>query len=158
MPDPIAPLNDTISQVCFVTDDLDALIARMRALFGRDPVFVGGSPKGGTSAAVLEGRNVATSYRQCLFRFANIDIEFIEPGPEPSTWRETLDRTGPGFHHIAIGTRAIGRDLETLGAHGMPVIQTGDYESRDGRYAYVDGIEALGGILELLESDKDRER
>ena len=151
------PGQDVVMQVCFVTDDLDATIARFSEVFDKAPVFIGGSPQGGTSDAVLRGKDVRVSYRQTLFRFDNIDVEFIEPGPEPSTWRETLDAKGPGFHHIAIGTRNMTRTTAWLGDRGLPMIQTGDYESRDGRYAYLDGAAVFGGVLELLESFKDRE-
>lgn len=148
--------DDRVMQVCFVTPDLEAAIDWFGNLVGKAPVFVGGTPEGGTSRAVFRGQEVQTRYRQCLFRFGNIDIEFIEPGPEPNTWREVLDRNGPGFHHIAFGTRNMTERSAYLEGRDVPVVQTGDYESRDGRYAYFEAPQ-IGAILELLEPAKDRE-
>jgi len=38
-----------------------------------------------------------------------------------------------------------------LDSKGMPLVQKGEYTG--GRYAYIDGADKLGLILELLEND-----
>jgi hypothetical protein len=53
-----------------------------------------------------------------MFKFGNIDVEFLEPGPEKSAWRDLLEEKGPGCHHIAFRTRNLtgrGAYLESKG-------------------------------------------
>ena len=44
-----------------------------------------------------------------MFKFGNIDVEFLQPGPEKSAWRDLLEDKGPGCHHIAFRTRNLTR-------------------------------------------------
>jgi methylmalonyl-CoA/ethylmalonyl-CoA epimerase len=41
--------------------------------------------------------------------------------------------------------------LDYLADKGISLIQRGDY--RGGRYSYVDGVQMLGTVIELLEND-----
>ena len=41
--------------------------------------------------------------------------------------------------------------LDNLAENGVSLVQRGEYKG--GRYAYVDGLETLGTVLELLEND-----
>jgi 4-hydroxyphenylpyruvate dioxygenase-like putative hemolysin len=80
-----------------------------------------------------------------------VDVELIEPIDEPSTWRDHLDQHGDSLHHLAFRIQGMPQTLAYLHSKGVPLIQRGEYTG--GRYAYVDGREELGVILELLEND-----
>ena len=80
-----------------------------------------------------------------------LDIELIQPDGEPSTWREDLDRMGEGFHHIAFQVKGMQEKNALLEAHGMPLVQCGEYTG--GRYAYHDASGPLKLLIELLEND-----
>jgi methylmalonyl-CoA/ethylmalonyl-CoA epimerase len=41
--------------------------------------------------------------------------------------------------------------LPVLAEQGLPVVQRGDYKG--GRYAYLDGQQKFGTVVELLEND-----
>jgi len=56
-----------------------------------------------------------------------VTLELIEPIGEPSTWNDQLVE------------------------HGLTLVQRGDYTG--GRYAYLDGQERFGAVIELLEND-----
>jgi methylmalonyl-CoA/ethylmalonyl-CoA epimerase len=81
----------------------------------------------------------------------DVDIELIEPDQEPSTWRHDLDAHGEGFHHIAFQVKGMKDKNAVLQAHGMPLLQSGEYTG--GRYAYHDATGTLKMVLELLEND-----
>lgn len=82
-----------------------------------------------------------------------VRLELIEPVGRPSTWGDFLDRYGQGIHHIAFRSKGMDEVLARLEAQGISLVQRGDYTG--GRYAYVDGLEKLGAILELLENLDD---
>ena len=41
--------------------------------------------------------------------------------------------------------------IAVLGEHGLPLVQRGDWDG--GRYAYLDGQQKFGTVVELLEND-----
>ena len=86
-----------------------------------------------------------------FFRFDNVDVELIEPLGEPSTWRDQLEQHGSSLHHIAFRIQGMQEKMAYLDRKGISLIQRGEYTG--GRYAYLDAIESLGLILELLEND-----
>lgn len=86
-----------------------------------------------------------------FFRLGQVSVELIEPIGEPSTWKDQLDAHGDSLHHIAFVVEGMKDRIAFLHAQGVPLIQRGEYTG--GRYAYLDGMAALGTILELLEND-----
>lgn len=80
-----------------------------------------------------------------------VTLELIEPIGEASTWHEHLAARGESVHHIAFEIKGMGEKLANLADQSVPLIQRGEYTG--GRYAYVDGHQQLGLILELLEND-----
>jgi len=103
--------------------------------------------------AKTEFRGSPTKARAKLafYKFDNIEIEFIEPDENPSTWREFLDNIGEGIHHIAFRIKEMKEKTMKLANLEMPVLQKGEYTG--GRYAYIDSIHKLKFIIELLEND-----
>lgn len=97
------------------------------------------------------GQGTPARAKLAFISMGQVNIELIEPGTEPSTWREFLDAHGQGIHHIAFQINGMKQTIEFLGKQKMPLVQKGDYQG--GRYAYIDAIPQLGVILELLEND-----
>ena len=95
--------------------------------------------------------------RLAIFQFANIDVEFLEPGPEKSAWRDLLEERGPGCHHIAFRTRNMTTRSAYLRGKGLTELQRAEFDGGGGRYAYFDTTPQLGIQLELLEWDNDKE-
>lgn len=80
-----------------------------------------------------------------------VTLELIEPVGGPSTWRDQLSVHGPSLHHLAFEVKGMADQLSMLAEHGLSLLQRGDYPG--GRYAYVDGTQRFGAVLELLEND-----
>ncbi|MEO7222756.1 MAG: VOC family protein, partial [Devosia sp.] len=107
--------------------------------------------------AIYHGKPAEVSCRLALFRFANIDVEFLEPGPDKSVWRDVLEEKGPGVHHIAFKTRNMTERGRYLESKGHAELQKAEFLGAHGRYAYYDTVKDLGIQLELLEFNADME-
>jgi hypothetical protein len=107
--------------------------------------------------ATYHGQPASVGCRLAIFKFGNLDVEFLEPGPERSAWRDLLEERGPGVHHIAFRTRNMTRRSEYLQQLGLPMLQKAEFDGGGGRYAYFDATPQLGIQLELLEWDHNKE-
>jgi 4-hydroxyphenylpyruvate dioxygenase-like putative hemolysin len=103
------------------------------------------------------GKPASVSCRLAIFRFGNLDVEFLEPGPEKSAWRDLLEEKGPGVHHIAFRTRNMTKRSAYLQDKGFTLLQKAEFDGLNGRYAYFDTTPELGIQLELLEWDNNKE-
>ena len=83
-----------------------------------------------------------------FFDLGQVSLELIEPIGGPSTWQEHLDAHGESLHHIAFQIQGMQDNGFYLDAHGIPVVQRGEYKG--GHYAYVDGTQALSVVIELV--------
>ena len=97
--------EDAVSQICFVTDNLEDSLRWFSDLTGKVPSHIGKLAEPDEAKLEYLGQPSVVTARLALFRFSNIDVEFLEPGPEKSAWRDILEEKGPGCHHIAFNTR-----------------------------------------------------
>ena len=137
-----------VCQVAIVVRDAVKASAKFAEMIGVEPPEVQMANKDGSDTVLLRGEPTKGRVKLGFFHLENLDLEFIEPTEDPTTWKEFLDERGPGVHHIAF--KAKNKMLETakeLEKFGFPLIQHGD------KYAYVDSQSDLGVILELLDID-----
>jgi catechol 2,3-dioxygenase-like lactoylglutathione lyase family enzyme len=146
--------EDAVTQLCFVTDDLDRTVTWFGDLTGHKPGAVIQIPHD-EARAIYMGKHAKFGCRIQFFFFGNIELEIIEPGPERSVWRDVLDKKGPTFHHIAFKTRNMKKRAAYLESKGHELMQSGEFTG--GRYAYFNTAPELGALIELLEFDKDKE-
>jgi methylmalonyl-CoA/ethylmalonyl-CoA epimerase len=137
-----------ICQIAMVVRDIEKATRRFAGMLGIDPPSIMTCNSDGSDAVTFRGEKTEGKAMLSFFKMENLDLEFIQPTADPSTWREFLDTHGPGVHHIAFKAR--NRMLETareLENYGYPLIQNGN------KYAYNDSMSELGVILELLDID-----
>jgi catechol 2,3-dioxygenase-like lactoylglutathione lyase family enzyme len=147
--------EDRIMQICFVTDNLEKSLDWFADLTGKTPSHIGKAADPDEAQARYLGKNAEVSCRLAIFKFDNIDVEFLEPGPEKSAWRDVLEEKGPGVHHIAFKTRNMTGRSSYLAGKGHTELQRGEFDGGHGRYAYFDTTGDLGIQLELLEWNDD---
>jgi len=138
-------------QVGIVIRDIEATAQKWAAVLGVPiPEIITTDP---VEVAHTEYHQRATPARAKLafFELGQVTLELIEPIGEPSTWHDGLAPQGGGLHHIAFEIKGMGDTIRALADEGLPLLQRGDYEG--GRYAYIDGSDQLGAIIELLEND-----
>ena len=149
--------EDAVMQICFVTPDALKSARWFADLTGKPLPPEGRAAEPAEARAVYNGQPAEVGCKIRMFAFGNIDVEFLEPGPEKSAWRDLLEEKGPGCHHIAFRTRNITERGKYLEAKGHRMVQKGEFDGSHGRYAYFDTVDALGLMVELLEFDKDKE-
>ena len=149
--------EDAVMQICFVTDDAEKSARWFADLVGKPLPPEGKAADPDKAKAIYDGHPASVGCKIRMFKFGNIDVEFLEPGPEKSAWRDLLEDRGPGCHHIAFRTRNLTRRNAYLEERGHRLLQRGEFDGGHGRYAYYDTVPDLGVMVELLEFDKDKE-
>jgi catechol 2,3-dioxygenase-like lactoylglutathione lyase family enzyme len=131
--------NTNITQIALIVRDIDAAGRAFAELFGVElpPVVVSPSPSG-------------------KMRFfpagPGLTLELIEPGEDPSVWRDHLEKHGEGLHHIAFAVKGTDSVIERAEAFGMKLAQRGPYSGGGGEYAYLDATGPLKCFIETLEN------
>ena len=80
--------------------------------------------------AIYDGQPARVGCTIRMFAFGNIDVEFLQPGPEKSAWRDLLEEKGPGCHHIAFRTRNLTKRNAYLEEQGPPPAAAGRVRRR----------------------------
>jgi methylmalonyl-CoA/ethylmalonyl-CoA epimerase len=147
-----SPLGtNTVTQIGLVVRNIEDAVQAWSAVLGVPaPGLLITEP---VDRAHTEYQHQLTTARAKLafFHLGPVVLELIEPMGEPSTWHDQLEVHGPSLHHIAFEVKGLSDRLTTLATHGMSLLQRGEYQG--GRYAYLDGLEQFGTIVELLEND-----
>jgi hypothetical protein len=149
--------EDAVMQICFVTEDVQKSAAWFGDLVGKEVPAEGRAAEPDEAQAIYDGSPARVGCRIIMFKFGNIDVEFLQPGPEKSAWRDLLEQRGPGCHHIAFKTRNLTNRHGYLEDKGHRMLQRGEFDGGHGRYAYYDTVPQLGAMIELLEFDNDKE-
>ncbi|QYO75526.1 VOC family protein [Devosia salina] len=149
--------EDEVMQICFVTHDVVKSAQWFSDLTGKPMPKEGKAAEPEEAKAIYNGQPADVGCRIMMFQFGNIDVEFLQPGPEKSAWRDLLEEKGPGCHHIAFRTRNLTKRDAYLESKGHKLLQRGEFDGSHGRYAYYDTVKDLGVMIELLEFDKDKE-
>ena len=141
----------TIRQVGIIVKDIEARARAWSDILGLPMPEIIITDAVDVAQTEYKGASTPARAKLAFFHMGQVDLELIEPIDGPSTWRDQLEHHGDSLHHIAFQIKGMGEKLLYLQAKGVPLIQRGEYTG--GRYAYVDGTDQLGVILELLEND-----
>jgi catechol 2,3-dioxygenase-like lactoylglutathione lyase family enzyme len=150
--DPLPLLGtDTLTQIAFVVKDLDAAAAAYCALLGVEKPVELKEGLSEVTQVVFRGEPTEAKARFLFIKTPLIEIELIQPGDSPSTWKEHLETKGEGVHHISFVVKNIDEKIALLEQLGYPLIQKGNFWNGKGRYAYMDTTSTYHVIIELLE-------
>jgi hypothetical protein len=140
-----------VEQLAFVVKDLDQAADAYCKLLGIDkpPVIFSGRPE--KTNVIYKGIPTEGKARYMFLKTPFIQIELIESGDSPSTWKDHLETYGGGVHHISIVVKDMAAKIKLLEEMGYPVMQTGNFYNGKGRYAYMDTTSTYKVIIELLE-------
>ncbi|MGM0901198.1 MAG: VOC family protein [Bacillota bacterium] len=140
-----------MEQLAFVVKDLDAAADAYCKFLGIEkPQVINSGPPEVTNV-IYEGKPTEGKSRYLFINTPLIQIELIEPGDSPSTWKHHLETYGEGVHHISFVVKDMEEKMKMLEEMGYPVIQTGNFFNGKGRYAYMDTTSTYKVIIELLE-------
>lgn len=143
--------NAIVTQVAIVVRDIEQAVEAWSALLNVPHPNIILTDTVELAHTLYLGDPTPARARLAFFSLGQVTLELIEPLGEPSTWNDQLVQHGQSLHHIAFQIEGMQTRVDELAEHGMRLIQRGDYTG--GRYAYVDGQERFGAVIELLEND-----
>jgi methylmalonyl-CoA/ethylmalonyl-CoA epimerase len=150
MPEPTLG-NNIVVQVGIIVRDIETKARAWSEILGLpQPEIIVTDTYDKTQAEYL-GKPTNARCKLAFFKMGQLDVELLEPIDAPSTWQAHLEEKGEGLHHIAFRIQGMKDKVAYLDSTGVPLIQRGEYTG--GRYAYMDGMQQLGTVLELLEND-----
>ena len=145
--------STTLAQVAIVVRDIEESSKRWAEILGQPiPNIITVAP-GSEVAMTYRGGPSDAQAKLAFFNLGQVQLELIEPMGGKSTWQEALDKNGESVHHLAFWVEGMQKSVDFLAQHSVPMIQRGDMG--EGQYAYFDGEERLGVVLELLEKKRD---
>ncbi|MFB5195168.1 VOC family protein [Neobacillus sp. KR4-4] len=151
--DVFTPLLGTnkVEQLAIVVRDLDAAAeAYCKLLDVEKPPVIQSGPSELTQVT-FEGKPTEADSKYMFINTPLLQLELIEPGDSPSTWKKHLETYGEGVHHISFVVDDMEEKMRLLEDMGYPVIQRGNFWNGKGRYAYMDTTSTYKVIIELLE-------
>ena len=140
-----------VEQLAIVVKDLDAAAEAYCKLLGVEkPPIIQSGPRELTQV-IFEGKPTEADSKYMFINTPLLQLELIEPGDSPSTWKKHLETQGEGVHHISFVVNDFEEKVKLLEDQGYPVIQRGNFWNGKGRYAYLDTTSTYKVIIELLE-------
>jgi len=143
--------DNKVMQVGLVVENIDDAIQAWSHLLGVDPPSIIITDTVDVAHTRYQGQPTSAQARLAFFDLGQVALELIQPLGEPSTWNDQLIVHGPSLHHIAFEIKGMEKHIQDLHNHGLRLVQCGDYHG--GRYAYLDGQNQFGTVIELLEND-----
>jgi hypothetical protein len=143
--------STTATQIGIVVSDIEATSKAWAAVLGvavPEIIITDHYEKARTE---FRGEKTEARAKLAFISLGSLMLELIEPIGEPSTWNEQLQQHGQSLHHIAFETQDMAASLKALAVADIGLDQKGEYSG--GRYAYVNGVNTLGTVIELLEND-----
>lgn len=146
------PLGSTTpTQIGLVVPDIESAVHAWALLLGVPEPNIIITDTVDLAHTEHNGQSTPARAKLAFFPMGQITLELIQPLGEPSTWNDQLVQHGPSLHHLAFEVKGMGERTAALAEHGLKLVQRGDYTG--GRYAYLDGQEKFGAVIELLEND-----
>ena len=93
-----------------------------------------------------------TDCRLATFELENCMLEFVQPGNNPSPWKEKLDRDGEGVQHISFIVPDRRKAQDTLKEIGAPPPYHIGYWP-GGTYSFIDSASQLGVEINIKTDD-----
>jgi len=143
----LQPENSVI-EICYVTHDMDATIDHWINIMGAGPFFVGDMEL--TENQFHRGEPCEQAIKVGFGFSGGVLIELVQPLRDiPSVFKEVLDTTGPGYHHVMMrvdydeGYERYSRAGYEVGLHS--ILPGGE------RCTLFDARKDTGGFLEVME-------
>lgn len=141
---------DRLVQIGIVVADLDRTTRLLESLFGIGPFRSVKWPDRPESRYYYRDVAEDISLRQAFVQLGNVEMELIQPVEgERNAYKQFLDQSGGGIHHILFEVSDIDPVLQELAKSGVTVLQSGTGIRPGTRWALLDTQELLGFLVEL---------
>jgi hypothetical protein len=138
----------SILELCQVVTDMDAAIDHWTQVIGAGPFYVFDIPA--LPGQKYRGAPTAVDLRIAFGFSGGLLIELLQQTNDvPSVFREMLDKTGAGYHHIMLRV-PFDEGSARLQRHGYEAAFTGAMPTGE-RIAVFDTRDGNGGYIELMD-------
>ncbi|ABE36218.1 glyoxalase/Bleomycin resistance /Dioxygenase superfamily protein [Paraburkholderia xenovorans LB400] len=142
------PVNG-ITQVGYVVENIDEAMRSFTTQLGVGPWFLSGPFE--TTGAEYRRKPTNIRLKLAVAFSGHMQVEVIQQlDDQPSVYRELIERSGYGFHHFALATKDIDAEIARL-QEGGAAIAFKARSPRGPRVTYMDGVNGLPGMIELIE-------
>jgi catechol 2,3-dioxygenase-like lactoylglutathione lyase family enzyme len=138
-----------ITQVCWVTDDIEAAEQLLSGQFGVGTWTRLEDIEFGPDTTTLRGEPVRFVAHISLAYAGELQLELIQPVDGPTIHAEFLEAKGPGLHHVCFEVDDMDAAVAEAEAAGVPVLMRGSMMGGEIEFAYVDGSAAGAPYVEL---------
>jgi methylmalonyl-CoA/ethylmalonyl-CoA epimerase len=141
---------ERIVQIGIVVPDLDKTTRLLSSLFGIGPFRSVVWPNRPESKYEYRDVEEHILISQAFVQLGQVEIELIQPlEGERNAYKQFLDETGGGIHHVLFEVKEIDPVLRALAESGVTVLQSGTGIRPGTRWALLDTQEQLGFLVEL---------
>ncbi len=133
-------------QIGIVVRDLDKAMEGMRRIFREEPeTGIMDDPR-----LKYRGKPEPCKLKIAFYRFANVELEIIQPLEGRSIWQDFLDSGREGLHHIKFDTDDCEGTIAAMAEKGADIYSEGHSIITEGmRWVYFDTEEPLSFITEI---------
>jgi catechol 2,3-dioxygenase-like lactoylglutathione lyase family enzyme len=144
------PIADgPISQICWVTDDLEATERLLTGQFGTGAWTRIPDVTFGADTTTLRGEPVEFTAHISLGYSGDLQLEIIQPVSGPTIHAEFLEARGPGLHHVCFDVDDVEAACAGAEAAGLPVLMRGSMMGGEIEFAYLDALASGAPYVEL---------
>jgi methylmalonyl-CoA/ethylmalonyl-CoA epimerase len=134
-----------VVQIAIVCKDVEACAQRWSQLLGKPAPPARTTVSGQEAKVTYHGEPSNGQAKLTFFDVGQgLTLELIQPVGPATSWKEYLDRSGEGVHHIAFKVRNLEKTIESFNQQGMPLIQRGRFDKNNGDYCYMDSQDNPG--------------
>lgn len=144
-----AVLPGPVTQVAWVTDDLDATGRALSAMFGIPAWTRLPDIRFGPDTCTYRGQPADFVADISLAYSGDLQLELIHPVSGESIYTEHLERHGAGLHHVCVEVDDLVGAVAAARAAGHEVVQQGSMADGGMEFAYVDTSAAGASYVEL---------
>jgi methylmalonyl-CoA/ethylmalonyl-CoA epimerase len=136
-------------QIGIVVADRDQTTKALTSLFGIGPFRLVDWPDRPESKYQYRGVDEKIRIRQAFVQLGAVEVELIQPLEGHNAYKDFLDETGGGIHHVLFEVKDIEPVLQELAKSGIAVLQSGTGIRPGTRWALLDTREQVGFYVEL---------
>jgi methylmalonyl-CoA/ethylmalonyl-CoA epimerase len=136
-------------QIGIVVSDRDRTTQLLTSLFGIGPFRFVEWPDRAESKYYYRGVEEQVRIKQAFVQLGDIEVELIQPLEGRSAYKDFLEETGGGIHHVLFEVRDIDPVIEELAKSGVSVLQSGTGIRPGTRWALMDTQKLFGFLVEL---------
>jgi methylmalonyl-CoA/ethylmalonyl-CoA epimerase len=136
-------------QIGIVVADRDQTTQLLTSLFGMGPFRFVEWPDRAESKYYYRGVEENVRIKQAFVQLGDVEVELIQPVEGRSGYKDFLDQTGGGIHHVLFEVPDIDPVIQKLEKHGITLLQSGTGIRPGTRWALLDTKELLGFLVEL---------